>query len=41
MRHELTDKEWTAIKPMLPNKALIRGVNAARRVAGAGLANVH
>jgi hypothetical protein len=24
MRYELTDKEWTAIRPMLPNKA--RGV---------------
>jgi transposase len=24
MRYELTDHEWTAIKPMLPNK--LRGV---------------
>ena len=22
MRYELTDHEWTAIRPMLPNKAL-------------------
>jgi transposase len=27
MRHELTDEEWTAIRPMLPNKA--RGVPKA------------
>jgi transposase len=29
VRHELSDYEWTAIKPMLPNKS--RGV---RRVSG-------
>jgi transposase len=27
MRHELSDYEWTAIKPMLPNKP--RGVRRA------------
>ena len=25
MRYELTDEEWGAIKPMLPNKPLDRG----------------
>jgi len=28
MRHELNDYEWTAIKPMLPNKP--RGVSACK-----------
>ena len=34
MRYELTDEEWTAIKPMLPNKP--RGVPMVndRRAAG-------
>ena len=30
MRYELTDHEWTAIKPMLPNKP--RGVPRARNL---------
>ena len=36
MRHELTDHEWTAIKPMLPNKP--RGVARVndRRVLRSG-----
>jgi transposase len=24
MRYELSDEEWTAIKPMLPNKPMVR-----------------
>jgi len=41
MRHELTDEEWTAIKPMLPNKP--RGVprvndrRVLRHVLGLGI----
>jgi transposase len=31
MRYELTDDEWTAIRPMLPNKP--RGVPATERVS--------
>jgi transposase len=27
MRYELTDHEWTAIKPMLPNKPRTRSVS--------------
>jgi transposase len=31
MRYELSDYEWTAIKPMLPNKPRgVRGVNGRR-----------
>jgi transposase len=29
MRYELTDKEWTAIRPLLPNKP--RGVPPCKR----------
>ena len=31
MRYELSDHEWTAIKPMLPNKPLTRSRQAAPR----------
>jgi transposase len=34
MRHELSDHEWTAIKPMLPNKPRsVRRVNDRRVLA--------
>ena len=35
MRYELSDYEWTAIKPMLPNKPRgVRGVNDRRVLNG-------
>jgi transposase len=35
MRHELSDYEWTAIKPMLPNKPRgVRRVNDRRVLNG-------
>ena len=35
MRHELSDHEWTAIKPMLPNKPRsVRRVNDRRVLNG-------
>ena len=35
MRYELSDYEWTTIKPMLPNKP--RGVPRVRREATVGV----
>jgi transposase len=32
MRYQLTDEEWTAIKPMLPNKPVVHSWNTARKV---------
>ena len=35
MRYELSDHEWTAIKPMLPNKPLcVRRVNDRHALKG-------
>jgi hypothetical protein len=38
MRYELNDFEWTAIKPMLPNKT--RGASASARMAVEALVEV-
>ena len=39
MRYELTDYEWAAIRPMLPNKARARGRSARpqRHLLGAAI----
>jgi transposase len=34
MRHEFTDHEWAAIKPMLPNKPRVPRVNDRRVLNG-------
>ena len=42
MRYELTDEEWTAIKPMLPNKPRgVPRVNDRRDLNGIQSTSVH